>query len=158
MLPGRYKACMCDSTLLAGGECSETSDYKIEVGEVIVSGVNALLHDSRMNKFNCVPQTDSNGLRCYQAGFPIDDTSVAAPIVDVVTPGSVELSTGGTIASDGTQGACVTVPVRDGNVIKARVAGNPEQSVNLDRLAYWVGSWDSQMEYSFLLYSILQSH
>ena len=73
---------------------------------------------------------------------------VAAPtLIDVTTDAvSTEVSTGVAVGSDGTQNACVTVATRDGNIIKSRDTSG-RQSVDLDQLAYWRGTFDSQMEY-----------
>jgi hypothetical protein len=52
---GSYKVCFCDSALLPTGQqyCHAESDYSVEIGELIVSGVSCLLKDSDFRRRTC---------------------------------------------------------------------------------------------------------
>merc|ERR1712196_7085 len=52
---GYYKVCFCDSALLPKGQqyCHAESDYSVEVGELIVSGVSCLLKESDFRRRTC---------------------------------------------------------------------------------------------------------
>jgi len=69
---GRFKLCLCDSTLTANGHCMRTSDYQIQAGTIHVSGVSCLLENAKFRKFTCCkqhwpPQAASSNLRCYRS-------------------------------------------------------------------------------------------
>merc|ERR1719321_1659054 len=58
---GSYKVCFCDSSLLSEGQqhCHAESDYDVEVGELIVSGVSCLLQEKdfrRRRRVSCLPR------------------------------------------------------------------------------------------------------
>merc|ERR1719421_564557 len=52
---GSYKVCFCDSALLPAGQqyCHAESDYSVEIGELIVSGVSCLLKESDFRRRTC---------------------------------------------------------------------------------------------------------
>jgi hypothetical protein len=52
---GSYKVCFCDSALLPTGQqyCHAESDYSVEIGELIVSGVSCLLKESDFRRRTC---------------------------------------------------------------------------------------------------------
>jgi hypothetical protein len=52
---GSYKVCFCDSKLLPAGQqyCHAESDYSVEIGELIVSGVSCLLKESDFRRRTC---------------------------------------------------------------------------------------------------------
>merc|ERR1711904_431622 len=52
---GSYKVCFCDSSLLPEGQqyCHAESDYSVEIGELIVSGVSCLLKESDFRRRTC---------------------------------------------------------------------------------------------------------
>jgi len=59
---GTYKVCFCDSAVV--GSCTDSTDFRIEVGLIHVSGVACLLDDPRLTSADCVQQFHG-GLRCY---------------------------------------------------------------------------------------------
>merc|ERR1719252_511134 len=52
---GSYKVCFCVSALLPAGQqyCHAESDYSVEIGELIVSGVSCLLKESDFRRRTC---------------------------------------------------------------------------------------------------------
>merc|ERR1712025_594869 len=52
---GSYKVCFCDSALLPKGQqyCHAESDYSVEIGELIVSGVSCLLQEKDFRRRMC---------------------------------------------------------------------------------------------------------
>lgn len=52
---GSYKVCFCDSALLPKGQqyCHAESDYSVEIGELIVSGVSCLLKEKDFRRRMC---------------------------------------------------------------------------------------------------------
>jgi hypothetical protein len=52
---GSYKVCFCDSALLPAGQqyCHAESDYSVEIGELIVSGVSCLLQEKDFRRREC---------------------------------------------------------------------------------------------------------
>jgi len=138
---GRYKACMCDSHLLNGRECDGVEDYRVTVGDVLVSGINTLLHDSRMRKFDCQPQAGSNGLRCYQHGLPDTSASVSSATVDSTADATTSLSFTGNVNTlhDDDHNTCLTIPQR---------AGNKPATVDVSSgaLSWWRADFPAQQE------------
>jgi len=89
---GTFKACFCDSNLLANPStdvCHKVSDYKIDVGTIHVSGVSCLVSDSRFQRGQCVQQyatasESDQGLRCYTGTPPSAVCQAAAAQTTVV--------------------------------------------------------------------------
>jgi hypothetical protein len=64
---GSYKVCFCDSSLLPTGQqhCHAESDYDVEVGELIVSGVSCLLQEKDFRRRTCYSMFHG-GLACSE--------------------------------------------------------------------------------------------
>jgi hypothetical protein len=73
-VPGKYRVCFCDHAL---SSCMRDEDYRIQVGELHVSGVACLLEMEKFRRDGCENQYHG-GLRC---GAPTPDfpTAVAGP-------------------------------------------------------------------------------
>lgn len=68
---GNYKACFCDhDTLEDGAVCSSAADYKVEIGEIHVSGVKCLVEEKKFQRGTCETQF-FGGLRCYDDDAPM---------------------------------------------------------------------------------------
>jgi hypothetical protein len=72
--PGKYRVCFCDHTL---SSCTRDEDFRIEVGELHVSGVACLLESEKFRRDGCENQYHG-GLRCG-AATPDFPTAVAGP-------------------------------------------------------------------------------
>lgn len=70
-----YKVCYCDSQVRH--ECSDKSDYAIEIGTLHVSSVSCLLTDSKFRTMQCVEQEGKSGLRC-SSQFPFQPSQQSA--------------------------------------------------------------------------------
>jgi hypothetical protein len=72
--PGSYRVCLCDSEI---GPCNAPTDFRVEVGELQVSGVACMLEHPAFRKDGCANQYHG-GLRC---GVPTPEfpTAVAGP-------------------------------------------------------------------------------
>jgi hypothetical protein len=64
---GSYKVCFCDSSLLPAGQqhCHAESDYDVEVGSLIVSGVSCLLQETDFRRRTCYGMFHG-GLACSE--------------------------------------------------------------------------------------------
>jgi hypothetical protein len=74
---GSYKVCFCDSSLLPAGQqhCHAESDYDVEVGELIVSGVSCLLQEKDFRRRTCYNMFHG-GLACSEnIEYPVDNTA-----------------------------------------------------------------------------------
>jgi len=72
---GSYKVCFCDSSLLPEGQthCLGESDYDVEVGNLVVSGVSCLLADQDFRRRTCYPMFHG-GLACSDVlEYPEDE-------------------------------------------------------------------------------------
>jgi len=76
---GNWKVCFCDSDSFGNvpDPCRSKDNFKIEVGQVHVSGVSCLLTNPELRKHSCVSQY-YGGLRCYADGMAIDPTPPAS--------------------------------------------------------------------------------
>jgi hypothetical protein len=71
---GSYKVCFCDSALLPSGQqyCHAESDYSVEIGELIVSGVSCLLKESDFRRRTCYNMFHG-GLMCSDTiSYPME--------------------------------------------------------------------------------------
>jgi hypothetical protein len=76
---GSYKVCFCDSALLPTGQqyCHAESDYSVEIGELIVSGVSCLLKDSDFRRRDCYTMFHG-GLICSDTlSYPAEAASAS---------------------------------------------------------------------------------
>jgi hypothetical protein len=73
-VPGKYRVCFCDHTL---SSCTSDADFRIQVGELHVSGVACLLEQEKFRRDGCENQYHG-GLRCG-AETPDFPTAVAGP-------------------------------------------------------------------------------
>jgi hypothetical protein len=74
MSGGSYKVCFCDSALLPSGQqyCHAESDYSVEIGELIVSGVSCLLKESDFRRRTCYNMFHG-GLMCSDTiSYPME--------------------------------------------------------------------------------------
>jgi len=74
---GSYKVCFCDHESLEDGQahCRGEADYKIEVGQVHVSGVTCLIREERFRRQNCRTMM-FGGLEC---GDDLVEATVTQP-------------------------------------------------------------------------------
>lgn len=73
---GRFKVCFCDAaTRTSASACAVQSDYNIEVGQVVVTGVSCLLKDPKYRRTTCLEQFHG-GLRCKDGLTPVLVTSL----------------------------------------------------------------------------------
>jgi len=86
---GSYKVCFCDSSLLPEGQqhCHAESDYDVEVGELIVSGVSCLLQEKDFRRRTCYGMFHG-GLACSE---DIEYPVIAPPAATGVLPSTVAL-------------------------------------------------------------------
>jgi hypothetical protein len=80
---GSYKVCFCDSSLLPEGQqyCHAESDYDVEIGRLIVSGVSCLLQEADFRRRECYPQFHG-GLACSDDhAYPAVATRRAAGVL-----------------------------------------------------------------------------
>jgi hypothetical protein len=80
---GSYKVCFCDSSLLPEGQqyCHAESDYDVEIGKLIVSGVSCLLQEKDFRRRECYPQFHG-GLACSdEHAYPAVATRRAAGVL-----------------------------------------------------------------------------
>lgn len=84
---GTYKVCFCDSSLLPAGQqhCHAESDYDVEVGTLIVSGVSCLLQETDFRRRTCYSMFHG-GLACSDGNeYPADETTPAAGVLPTAT-------------------------------------------------------------------------
>lgn len=81
-----YRVCACDSAL-PGVDCTQHSDYRVEIGKVHASGLQCLLGQESFVRGECVAQFHG-GLRCYQGDAP------------QVSQGTVGLPEGAAVSDD----------------------------------------------------------
>ncbi len=66
----RYKVCFCDSHLTNGEGCTDSSQYKIEVGHLHASGVSPeQITRSQWRSSHCHAHVHSDSMSCYRSDF-----------------------------------------------------------------------------------------